>query len=67
MADTAEVARRARQASYYSQHNGVYVRIIAGDDEGFLGEDDDSGEQYRIEHSEVDLAMDKFYKLVLVE
>lgn len=67
MSDINEVKRRCAQAQFYSQHNGIYVEITHGDNEGFVGFDLDSGQEYRIEYSEIDLAADKFYKLVVVE
>lgn len=67
MTDIEIVKKRCSEAQFYAEARGIYVRITHGDDYGFVGVDEETGEQYRVEYSEVDLVEDKFYKLVLVE
>jgi hypothetical protein len=67
VSDIELVKKRCIEAQFYAEARGIYVRITHGDNDGFVGVDEETGAQYRVEYSEVDLAKDKFYKLVLVE
>lgn len=67
MTDIELVKKRCSEAQFYAEACGIYVRITHGDEFGFVGYDEEAGEQYRVEYSDVDLTKDKFYKLVLVE
>jgi len=67
MTDT--VKSIVEQSAIYIPFNCEGTRIIAtfGDDGYFLAEGEETGEQYEIQFSEVDLKNDMFYKLVLVD
>ena len=65
----ADVAALAENAIIYVQHNGNEdlegMRIIAcvSEENYFLAEEEESGEQYQIEYADVDLNYDTFYRL----
>lgn len=65
VADTDKIADLAENSMFFKQ-GGLFLRIEYCDmDEGYMQLlDEDRGEEYRVNFDEVDLTVDKFYKLV---
>jgi len=64
-----KVKQLANEAAVYIPEGSEGIRIVAViEEEGyFLGEGEETGENYQITFEEVDLDNDMFYKLVLME
>ena len=61
----ANVAALAENADLYIQEEGEGMRIIAcmSEEDYFLAEGEESGEQYQVDYDDVDLENDTFYRL----
>ena len=65
-----KVKQLANEAAVFlPKESSESIRIVAvmGEEDYFLGEGEETGENYQIEFVDVDLDNDKFYKLVLME
>jgi len=65
MSNTSKVAELLETATYYVSAADGWLRIDGVDaaEEEFYCWDEDSGEQYCVPFSDVDIAADDFYKL----
>jgi len=69
MSNVSKVISMVGEACVYIPFNCEAMRIeaVVFEDGVFYGTGEESGEQYRVEFTEVDLDNDMFYKMVLME
>jgi len=58
--------RFAETSAVYVQGDSEGMRIVACMDDHFLAEGEETGEQYQIMYTDIDLENDMFYKFTLV-
>lgn len=53
--------------NYYDTLDEMAENDLTEDEAGFYGTGEESGEQYKIQYSDIDLAKDMFYELKVVD
>jgi uncharacterized membrane-anchored protein len=65
--ELALVKKIIADTALYFQKDAEGIRLHYLEDNYFVGEGDETGEEYWIEYTDVDLKNDMFYKVVLMD